>query len=187
MTDLDPIAVEACKTAIQRPIELSWLLSFLREKPPSSVLEIGCDAGGSLWAFAQVATDDARLMGIDAGIEGSAFPSMMERWPWPARDGQRLSLYHGESTSEGAIFAAKSYFARGLDFLFIDADHSYEAVRADWETYSPLVKNGGLVGFHDVNNPTVGQFFAELQAADYRWDRVTDPEDTVVGIGVIWV
>ena len=34
--------------------------------------------------------------------------------------------------------------------LFIDGDHRYESVLTDWLLYSPLVKKGGIVVFHDV-------------------------------------
>ncbi len=37
-----------------------------------------------------------------------------------------------------------------VDFLFIDGDHSYEGVKTDFEMYSPLVKKGGIVAFHDI-------------------------------------
>jgi hypothetical protein len=37
-----------------------------------------------------------------------------------------------------------------VDFLFIDGDHSYEGVKKDFEMYSPLVKSGGLIAFHDI-------------------------------------
>ena len=36
-----------------------------------------------------------------------------------------------------------------VDFVFIDADHSYDAVRADWEGWNPLVIRGGVVALHD--------------------------------------
>jgi len=35
--------------------------------------------------------------------------------------------------------------SRKLDFLFIDGDHSYEGVRRDFEMYSPLVREGGII------------------------------------------
>jgi predicted O-methyltransferase YrrM len=37
-----------------------------------------------------------------------------------------------------------------VDFLFIDADHSYEGVKKDFEMYSPLVRKGGIIAFHDI-------------------------------------
>lgn len=39
--------------------------------------------------------------------------------------------------------------AKRLDVLFIDGDHSYEGVKADWETYRPLLGPGSIVVFHD--------------------------------------
>ena len=36
------------------------------------------------------------------------------------------------------------------DFLFIDAGHSYDDVRADYENYRPMVRSGGLIAFHDA-------------------------------------
>jgi predicted O-methyltransferase YrrM len=36
-----------------------------------------------------------------------------------------------------------------VDLLFIDGDHSYEAVKADWEAYKPLLKPHSIVVFHD--------------------------------------
>ena len=40
-------------------------------------------------------------------------------------------------------------FDLSIDFLFIDADHSYEAVKADWNGWSPKVRKGGYIALHD--------------------------------------
>lgn len=36
-----------------------------------------------------------------------------------------------------------------IDYIFIDGDHLYEAVKIDFEDWYPFVKNGGIVAFHD--------------------------------------
>jgi predicted O-methyltransferase YrrM len=36
-----------------------------------------------------------------------------------------------------------------IDFLFIDADHSYERASRDWLLWSPHVRPGGHVALHD--------------------------------------
>ncbi|MFH1046613.1 MAG: class I SAM-dependent methyltransferase [Candidatus Omnitrophota bacterium] len=41
---------------------------------------------------------------------------------------------------------------RQIDFLWIDADHSYEGCRQDIEDWLPFVKKGGLVLFHDYRD-----------------------------------
>jgi predicted O-methyltransferase YrrM len=45
-----------------------------------------------------------------------------------------------------------------LDFVFIDADHSYEGCKADIEAWFPKVKPGGLLSGHDYDNPDFPEF-----------------------------
>ncbi|MCB0331096.1 MAG: class I SAM-dependent methyltransferase [Bdellovibrionales bacterium] len=37
-----------------------------------------------------------------------------------------------------------------IRLLFIDGDHSFEAVKADFQLFSPYVSTGGVIAFHDV-------------------------------------
>jgi len=66
-----------------------------------------------------------------------------------------------------------------LDFVYIDGDHNYEAVKKDLEMYYPKVKKGGLFSGHDYANrapgvvKAVNEFFANKKEAIYsggRWD-----------------
>jgi predicted O-methyltransferase YrrM len=36
-----------------------------------------------------------------------------------------------------------------IDFLFIDGDHTWEGIDADWRNWSPFVTVGGIVALHD--------------------------------------
>ena len=47
--------------------------------------------------------------------------------------------------------AADSFAHESLDFVFIDADHSYEAVRRDIEAWAPKVRAGGVLAGHDYS------------------------------------
>ena len=40
---------------------------------------------------------------------------------------------------------AARYWDQPIDFLYIDADHSYEGVKADLEAWAPHVRKGGLI------------------------------------------
>lgn len=45
---------------------------------------------------------------------------------------------------------------RSVAILFIDGDHHYDAVRADFDAWSPHVVRGGVIVFHDAFNPNIG-------------------------------
>jgi len=38
-----------------------------------------------------------------------------------------------------------------LDILFIDGEHTYDAVKRDYEKYEPFVKDEGIIFLHDMN------------------------------------
>ena len=41
----------------------------------------------------------------------------------------------------------------GLDFVYIDGDHSFQGVLDDIKNYLPKVREGGILGGHDFGNP----------------------------------
>lgn len=49
--------------------------------------------------------------------------------------------------------AAKEVPDHSLDFVFIDADHSYEGCKRDIEAWYPKLKDGALLSGHDYENP----------------------------------
>jgi predicted O-methyltransferase YrrM len=59
-----------------------------------------------------------------------------------------------------------------IDLLFVDADHSYDAVAADLRAYLPKLRNGGLLILHDYG------WAAGVQRAVHeivRYIRIEDP------------
>jgi predicted O-methyltransferase YrrM len=51
-----------------------------------------------------------------------------------------------------------------IDFIFIDGDHSYEACRADIAAWTPYVKRGGVIAFHDFGSRADGVTRAIFEA-----------------------
>jgi len=43
-----------------------------------------------------------------------------------------------------------------IDFIFIDGDHSYNACKADIAAWTPFVKRGGVIAFHDFGSRADG-------------------------------
>jgi predicted O-methyltransferase YrrM len=44
---------------------------------------------------------------------------------------------------------AAADFSSEIDFLFLDADHSFDATKRDWEDWFPKVRDGGIIALHD--------------------------------------
>lgn len=56
-----------------------------------------------------------------------------------------------KTTSEDAFY---NFFIREeikLDFIFIDGDHSYEGVKKDFELYSTILTDNGIIVLHDTD------------------------------------
>jgi cephalosporin hydroxylase len=153
----------------QNTEEILWLLGVLEREPPRTVVEIGTDEGGTLYLWTRVAAPDALLVAIDfrpLGLLGQHSAWAVARRGF-ARDRQRVELMLPADSHDPATVAALERVLGGRrpDFLYIDGDHSYEGVRRDFELYSPLVRPGGIVAFHDIGAaavPGVRRFWNEL-------------------------
>jgi hypothetical protein len=62
--------------------------------------------------------------------------------------GERAKIVRKDS-----VEAAKGIPDGSLDFAFIDAEHTYEACKADIEAWLPKVRKGGFISGHDYENP----------------------------------
>lgn len=136
--------------AVQKAPELARLVALVRARRPEVVVEIGSFLGGTLAAWCAVAAPDAVLVSVDLSDECET-PASPEELRGLARPGQRLEVVRGDSHAEATRREVETALrGREVDFLMIDGDHSYDGVRSDFELYAPLVRDGGLIAFHDV-------------------------------------
>lgn len=57
-----------------------------------------------------------------------------------------------------SVDASKHFEDESLDFVFIDADHTYEGCKADLHAWYPKVKKGGVFSGHDYEIPQWPKF-----------------------------
>ena len=160
--------------ALQKVGEIEKLHEYLTAKRYSTFVEIGTCHGGMSWYFAHL-PDFKKLITVD--LPGSDFgggptehdKEVIRNWVSTDYD---VTLCTGDSQKQETVDEVKGELPNGVcDCLFIDADHTYEGVKRDFQLWSPLVRNGGCVIFHDIashekSNPAckVKQFWDELCA-----------------------
>jgi predicted O-methyltransferase YrrM len=176
--------------------EITRFFSHIVELKPRCVVEIGTCHGGTLYLWCQAAAPDASIVSIDLpeGEYGGGYPP--ERIPLYesfAKSGQRLNLVRGDSHSKETLHKLEKILGgQQIDFLFIDGDHRYEGVRADFESYSRLVRPGGLIALHDIcERPAqpdleVHRFWSELRQK-YSTEEFVEraPDLRKIGLGLI--
>ena len=184
--------------ASQQLDEIVPALERIERLRPQRVCEIGTAAGGTLYLLTRVSAPDALVVSIDLGIS----PHTRALRARLARPGQRVVSLAGDSHSEEtAVRLERLLDGQPLDVLFIDGDHSYEGVRADFERYGRLVRSGGIIALHDVNEdfrtrhgivtPSISgdvpRFWRELKKRHRTEELIADPEQDGFGIGLIYV
>jgi predicted O-methyltransferase YrrM len=186
-----------------RPSQVHWeifnMAQIVEKLKPKTVLEVGTSRGGTFFIWARLASPDAHLVSIDlpGGENIWAYP----RWKEPfyrrfASKGQRIDLLRGDSQKPEMVDRLKDVLkGEKIDFLFIDADHAYEGVKKDYELYSPFVRSGGVIGFHDIaahapiTNCRVKDLWDEVKTSPrYSYKEfVENPDQGWGGIGVLFV
>lgn len=77
-----------------------------------------------------------------------------------------------------SVPAAKTIENESLDFVFIDAIHSFEAVTEDLNAWYPKVRRGGLISGHDFSwdgvQDAVEAFAAKFRHAAYYTPSTSD-------------
>jgi cephalosporin hydroxylase len=182
---------------LQKRTEIFRLVEILKTQRPAAVCEVGAAGGGTTFLLAAAAAPDALVITLDLAFTESR-QAALKRF---AHARQRLVCLKEDSHRPEAVSAVRECLAgRQLDVLYLDGDHSYEGVKADFELFTPLVRAGGLVVFHDIvpdyktrygieTSSYVGgvpQFWAEIKAAYGTVEEIVeDPLQDGFGIGVL--
>ena len=176
--------------------EISALIDRLRALQPQVIVEVGTHKGGNSFLFCNAVTSGQLVVGVDLCVQNG------DKLVHFTRKGQRYYPLHGDSQTEAMKARVQAKLGgRAVDFLFIDGDHSYKGVKADFELYAPLVRSGGIIALHDIvaDHRTrygretgcyageVHQYWQELKARYDCEDLIENPEQDGFGIGVVRV
>jgi hypothetical protein len=145
---------------------------YLVEKlKPSIIVELGTHSGNSFCAFCQASKDYSPFTKVYA----------IDTWEGDEHSGkydesvfENLTSYVDHNfTNIGFMIrkdfndAVNDFSDNSIDILHIDGFHTYEAVRNDFETWLPKLKEDSIVLFHDTmvfsNGFGVHQYWCEIR------------------------
>ena len=180
---------------LQVKTEVIELCRIIQELKPKRIVEIGSASGGMLFLFGHVANPE-KIVSADLprGRFGGGYPFW--KVPFFRSFGKRgvIQLIRADSHSKETLEKLKAHLNESqVDFLFIDGDHTYQGVKQDFQMYSPLVRKGGIVAFHDIvtHDPTVecevDQFWKEVKQSYHYIEIIESPNQKWAGIGVLYL
>lgn len=205
--------------AMQKVPELAGLIDLVCSGAPKRIMEIGFGKGGTAWCWSKISSVEQLILlnlpegpwggGKDEDVVKMIAENTKARVDYIAGNSQNAEALEAV---EARLYSSKfgtDHFSNidgngggfripetsGLDFLFIDGDHSAHGVAADYELYKQFVRPGGIIAFHDVV-PHPKESGCEV---NLFWDKLKeglDPEEYCefieesegwAGIGVIKV
>jgi predicted O-methyltransferase YrrM len=177
--------------------EILKLAETVMNLKPKFILEIGTANGGTLFLWTRIASEDAHIISIDlpGGLFGGGYPKCkIPLYKSFSKEKQKIYLITKDSHNPQTLKEVERILdGERVDFLFIDGDHTYKGVKKDFEGYSPLVREGGIIAFHDIcsgSHECVGgvpKFWNEIKQHFNFIEIVKDRNQKGYGIGVLYI
>jgi cephalosporin hydroxylase len=182
---------------LQQEPEITQVLDYIAAANPSIIGEIGLKHSGNSFLFTQKCPQVKLFVGLDLKLEN------VDKLKYVAPTGMQFQFFEGSSYAPETVRKVQRFLnGRKFDFLFIDGDHSFHGVKEDFLEYLPMVRPGGLVGFHDIVPDDVARygtkpedsecyggevyaFWAKLKPHFEHREFVRSWDQTGFGIGII--
>lgn len=181
-------AIHACKfffrleppTSQVSPDELECLLSYAIDA--EVIVEIGCFEGKTTASLAHQTPH--RVYSVDPfqkGRLGLCYEELIAKAHCRREKLRNVEFIKGFSHTVCAGFQSV------IDLLFIDADHSYEAVKKDWLDWFPKVRPGGFVALHDCRlAPSSPAYLGSMKFYEEYLPKIANITE-VAGVGSLAV
>ena len=174
--------------------EILSFLEFAKAEFPKHVCEIGTADGGTNFLLSQALPSVSLMIGVDLYVKNKV------QLHYFSKPSQQLNFINGSSYAPETVDEVKRVLGHEkLDLLFIDGDHNYEGVKRDFLSYRHLVREGGIIAFHDIvpdyltrfgirTGRWVGgvpDFWSRIKLFYPFYEFVEDPAQDGLGIGAI--
>jgi hypothetical protein len=179
-----------CILNIEQPItqtsanEQKSMLKYVQHA--NAIAEIGVFEGFNTRNFALNSPGDAVIYAIDPfikGFFGLCYGKLIAQNDW-----KKNKIKNKIKVVQGLSWDVASFIREPLDFIFIDGDHSFDAVTKDFELYSQKLSPTGTIAFHDSRIFPKGwtglewepvQFIDKVIRQDKGWEIVEETDSIV--------
>jgi cephalosporin hydroxylase len=148
-----------CPAIGQTSDEIINTLKIIKQLDPNIILEIGSAAGGFIYLISTVLNSKKirTIISIDPWSKNTKYEKLFDIYKRTTEKlkksypNNRYVHIRGKSQNKDVIATLKRILKNNkIDFLFIDGNHDYKAVLADWNKYKNFVREDGVVAFHDI-------------------------------------
>jgi len=180
---------------VQIKSEIGELFQIVQNSKPKVICEIGCGIGGTLYLWSKILSSDCLIISIDLP---RLYRKSLNRFFYSFFQNSHQVFFlrqnsHSVECLERLDTILNGKNGKKIDFLFIDADHSYEGVKRDFKRYSKFVKKDGLIAFHDIVKHDLPEeacgsdkFWSEIKLFYKHKEIVEDPRQKWGGIGLLY-
>ena len=175
--------------AVQVESEISELFDITKSTKPNIVCEVGTDIGGTLYMWSKVVQPNGLLISVDLPrVYRKSLNRFFKLAFFDKKNKNNIYFLRENSQSDECQEKVRRILdGKQIDFLFIDADHSYEGVKRDFLLYSPFVRESGIIVLHDIlDNCGVDRFWSEIKSAYVSREIVENYGQGCCGIGLLY-
>lgn len=182
--------------AVQRESEISGLTRIVQQLQPKVIVEIGTYKGGTFFIWCRSSPQLDLIVSIDLpssyfGKSYAQHRAKLYREFLFDRPHTQAAFLHNDSHAPATLQQLQTILnQQPIDFLYIDGDHTYSGVKQDFEMYSPLVRKGGIVAFHDIITRTeqhdVHILWNEIKS-QFRHEELIENPTGKMGIGILYM
>lgn len=141
-----------------------FLNALVRMTKPAVVVETGTHKGFSTLMIAQALKANGKGHLYTADLEDHGVAKECEQFGVASF----VTFTKGDSA---AVISKLSPAVKNIDFLWLDADHSMEAVIKELNAALPMLRKGTLVAFHDViTDPREAKAIEEIRKRFPTWE-----------------
>jgi len=173
----------------------NFAYDYIANVKPDVVVELGTHYGSSFFAFLQAVEDglspNTQIYGIDAWgvVPGNKWTETEYKTDVYDVFLKTLATYNSKAYPLRMFFdeALNKFEDKSIDLLHIDGTHTYEAVKHDYESWLPKLKDDGVVLFHDISKTS----YLHENSSPQFWDELKTNEnhtlefDHCYGLGIL--